>query len=114
VRSDINFHPNTAAAVAPGPQSRPVEQPAACKRDDDYHQLRTSTPQNTTGGDPNSKHEEVLDATQDRQAEQRSELDRAHEAAVNAGRREFMMQLATVFIDIYLAPRESRTEQKAA
>ena len=114
MRIDHNFRPDTVATVAPELQSRPVERPAALKRDDGYHQLWTSTPQNTSGGNPNSKHEEVLDATQDRQTEQRSELDRANEAAVNAASRELMTQLATVFIDIYLSSRESRTVQKAA
>jgi hypothetical protein len=115
VKIDHNFRPDTAATVAPEePQPRPVEQAAAYKRGDDSHQLRTFASQNTNGGDPNSKHEEVLDTTQDRQAEQPSELDGEHEAAVIAGTREFMRQLATVFIDIYLASRESQAEQKAA
>jgi hypothetical protein len=66
------------------------------------------------GGGPNSKHEEAPDAVIEERAEEDPLSDRMRDTELNAQRREFMKQLASVFIQIYIASKDARVEQKAA
>lgn len=81
---------------------------------DERCQLQVSTLHMQAGGGPNSKHEEAPDAVIEERAEEDPLSDRMRDTELNAQRREFMKQLASVFIQIYIASKDARVEQKAA